>query len=168
MNRKLSRLMILVVTVMLTLAITAPALADPPGTQVFRWEEDFLAVEHPCEEIEDEIWITIHYNWQVRYEYDENDELVEVIYHQIDRWHVYNKQHPELFINGMTEGTGHFNERKGVWGTGVNVSFHAPGYPQIAHLSGYWTFDEYYNPVFEHGRLEDINVPVFCGLLTPP
>ena len=167
MNRKLFRRMTVVVTVLLALAITAPALADPLRTQVFIWEEDFPA-ENPCDEIEDEIWITIRHNWQVRYKYDENGELVGVIYHQIDRWHAYNKLHPELFINGLIEGTGHLNERKGVWGTGVNVNFHAPGYPQLGHFSGYWTFDEEGNAVLEHGRLEEINIPVFCELLTPP
>ena len=168
MNRKLFRRMTLVVTVLLALAITAPALADPLRTQVLIWEEDFQ-IENPCgKKIEDDIWLTINHNWQVRYEYDENGGLVEVISHTLDRWHVYNKLHPELFIDGMTEGTGHFNERKGVWVTGVNFNFHAPGYPQIGHFSGYWTFDEGGNIVLVHGLLEDINIPVFCGLLTPP
>jgi hypothetical protein len=168
MNRKLFRMMTLVVTVLLALAITVPALADPLKVVVLQWDEDGPTLTDCDEDGVVEIWLYIHYNWQVRYEYDENGELVPIIFHSVDKWHVYNNLHPELFINGMIEGTGHLTKTNGGWGTGVNMNFHAPGYPQLAHISGYMTLDEDGNTVVEHGRWIDANSDLFCELLTPP
>ena len=166
MNRKLFRIMTLVVTVLLTLAITIPALAQA-GVVNFKWEEVFPAYD--CnEDGENEIWIKLIYHWQVGYEYDENGELVPIILHAVQKWHIYNELFPDLSIKGITEDRGHLNNTNGLWYTGASNNFHAPGYPQIAHFSGYWTLDEEGNAVLEHGHIEELNVDLFCELLTPP
>ena len=158
MNRKLVRLITLVVTVLVTLAFTAPALADPPEVVNYHWDEDYSVLD--CDgNGENEIWVHQDLHWQVRY--DEN------IVHVNDRWFVYNELYPELYIKGSDAATSHLNNINGEWVTGVNMNFHAPGYPQLGHLSGYWTWDEEGNPVLQHGRLTEINVDV-CELLTPP
>jgi len=165
MNRKLFCMLTLVVTVLLTLAFAVPTLAHPLNVENYHWDEVFPAWD--CNgDGENEIWIHLDYHWQVRQDDDENGE--EYIFHTNQKWLVYNELHPELFIKGVTEATGHLNENNGEWGTGVNNNFHAPGYPQVAHFSGYWTLDEEGNAVLEHGRFTPLDIDLFCELLTPP
>jgi hypothetical protein len=168
MNRKLSRLIMLVVTVLLALAITAPALADPPILQHGQWEGDYPLLDCDRDDVY-EIRVYIQANWLARgFEYDENGELVSIFFHVSDKYHIYNKDYPELSIDGIVAGSDRTDKIHGWWGTGVSFNFHAPGYPQIAHVSGYWMPDEEGNPVFIHGRVINPDVDVICELLTPP
>ncbi len=166
MNRKLFRMTTLVITVMLILAFTVPALAQT-GVVNFKWEEDFPAWDCNGDKLQ-EIWVKLIYHWQVVYEYDENGELVPIILHAVQKWYVYNEVFPELSIMGLTEEKGHINNTNGLWVTGLSNSFHAPGYPQIAHFSGYWTFGDEGNAVLKHGRLTELDLEAFCAALTPP
>ena len=164
MNRKLFRFFTLFVTVLLALAITVPALADPPVFERGSWEEDVPLLI--CGE-DVEIWSQYFANWQDRFEYDENGDLVSVFFHASDKWRLYNKGDPELFIDGTIATTYHANRINGEWMTGSDINFHAPGYPQLSHFSGYWGWDEDGNFSFEHGRMTPYDIELVCELLTP-
>ena len=162
MNRKLFRLITIFVTVLIALAFTSSALANPPVNDNSHFENDYLLLY--CGE--DEIWAHQDGLIQTRYRYDERGELVEVFWHVTDQFHLYNFNHPELYIDGMSAGNGHSTKIGGEWTTGIEFNFHAPGVPQLSHTSGYWWWDEE-GMHFEHGRVVFIDFELGCELLTP-
>jgi len=165
MNRKLFRLITLVVTVLLALAFTVPALADPPGNDHGTWDLSYLILD--CGE-DGEIWAHEEGVLQTRYLFDENGEPVELFFHGTTHYHLYNIDHPELYINGVSVVNNHSQKTDGAWFTGSEFNFHAPGYPQLNHTSGYFYWDEEGNLIYEHGRFIIGDIELICELLTPP
>ena len=163
MNRKLFRLITLVLTVLLALAITAPALAYPPLNEHETFDLYYLALD--CDG--DEIWAHEESFMQARYLFDENGEQVENFAHITAHLHLYNIDHPELYLDGVSAVSNHSQKINGSWYTGSDFNFHAPGYPQLNHSSGYsyWEGD---TVIYDHGRFIPGDIALFCDLLTPP
>ena len=164
MNRKLFRFFTLFVTVLLALAITVPALADPPGKDHWSWDYSYSILD--CGE-DGEIWAHERGFLQARYLFDENGEPVELFFHQTVDWHLYNIDYPELYIDGVSVINHHSQKTNGSWFTGSEFNFHAPGYPQLNHSSGITWLDEDWNVIFQHGRVMIGDIELVCELLTP-
>jgi hypothetical protein len=163
MNRKLFCLMMIVVAVLVALAITVPALAETP----LHYEDNYAFLDCDGDGI-DEIWADIWGSYFTRYILDENGVEVEVFWHGTDHWHLYNYDHPDLFIDGTSVVNHHSQKIDGSWFTGSEFNFHAPGYPQLNHTSGYFWWDDNDVLIYEHGRFVIGDIQQFCELLTPP
>ena len=160
MNTKLFRSITLVVTVLIALAITAPALAEPPVNSHGTYEDDF----HIGYCGTDEIRLYQKALVQQKYFYDENGELIDVFFHETGKYHFYNAAHPEVYLNGMYSYNIHFQKVDGVWSSGILINIHAPDFPQFIHVSGIdW---ENVGDGLDHGRSAAIDVDA-CVLLTP-
>jgi hypothetical protein len=165
MNRKLFRIMTLVMTVMLILAFTVPALAETPNH--LRWDDTYPLLD--CnDDGTSEIWAHDTGFLMEKDLLDENGEPIEIFFHSVQKWHLYNLDYPELYLDGVTTVNHHSQKIGGTWFTGSELNFHAPGYPQLNHSSGYSWYDMDYNLIVQHGRFVPGDIAQFCELLTPP